>query len=52
MLNTIWGTVAFLSLMLLGFLAFAIVDRIRTNRKIKTLTTVDADLDCLTRSGL
>lgn len=50
-LNTIWGTVAFLSLMLLGFLAFAIVDRIRTNRKIKTLTTVDADLDCLTRSG-
>ena len=50
-LNTIWGTVAFLSLMLLGFLAFAIVDRIRTNRKIKTLTTVDAELDCLTRSG-
>ncbi len=50
-LNTIWGTVAFLSLMLIGFLAFAIVDRIRTGRKIKTLTTVDADLDCLTRAG-
>lgn len=50
-LNTIWGTVAFLTLMLIGFVAFAVVDRIHTGRKIKAITAVDSDLDCLTRAG-
>lgn len=50
-LNTIWGTIAFLTLMLIGFLAIAIVSRIRTGRRLKAITTVDENLNCLTRTG-
>ena len=50
-LTTIWGTIAFLTLLLIGFVVLAIGDRIRTGRKMKEITTMDGTVGCPNQTG-
>lgn len=51
LLNTIWGTLLMLGIILIVFTTVYIANHVHTNRRINRMTTVDESLDCYTQLG-
>lgn len=51
LLNTIWGTLLMLGIILVLFVTVVLVNHIRTTRRIDRMTTFDETLDCYTQLG-
>lgn len=51
LMNTIWGTLLMLGIILVLFVTVFIANHIHTSRKINRMTTVDEALDCYTQTG-
>lgn len=51
LMDSMWGTLVLLGVILLLFAVMFVTDQIRVNRKISRLTTMNEELDCLTQNG-
>lgn len=51
LMNTIWGTLVLLGVILLLFVALFLVDRLRVSRQIRQITLLNKELDCFTELG-
>ena len=51
LMNTIWGTMLVLGVILLLFVTLFLMDRLRVSRRIRQITLVDQELDCFTELG-
>lgn len=51
LMNTIWGTLLMLGIILIMFVTVFIANQVQTGRKIARMTTYDAALDCYTQAG-
>lgn len=51
LMNTIWGTLLVLGIILLLFVALFVMDRVRVSRQVRQITVLDTALDCFTELG-